>query len=476
MTGFEPLIVAATAGLTGLITDVIKSKGGKLVEQLDVKLQPRLRQAVKQYVESYTDRHGTLKTVCVRMDAPVKLDEVYTAVQLLDRSDIRYFESPDALQGLFRQVGKRGFEFREATKQEGILTANQHQYLMVLGSPGVGKSTFLRKVGLEALKGDKGSFAHTCIPVFLTLRLFDKDKTIEQQIAAEFANCGFDQAIELSQAALEKGKLLVLLDGLDEVPLDRLDTTITQIQNLVDRYPQNRYIASCRIAAYKGGFPRFKDVTVAAFEDSQIKEFIHHWFRLEPDTANSCWELLKQPQYAAAKELAQTPLLLTLLCVVYDESVDFPKNRSRLYGEALDVLMKKWAAEKRIPHNPIYRELSIELERELLSEIAYDSFESDRLFFSKSEVVAQIREFLVTNLNAPKHLDGEAVLEAIEVQQGLLVERARDAYSFSHLTLQEYLTAKYIVDNNQIDWLAKNHLTNQNWREVFLLVAGQMAG
>lgn len=51
-------------------------------------------------------------------------------------------------------------------------------------------------------------------------------------------------------------------------------------------------------------------------------------------------------------------------------------------------------------------------------------------------------------LDAPKRLDGEAVLKAIEVQQGLLVERATETYSFSHLTLQEYLTAKYVVDNN----------------------------
>ena len=41
------------------------------------------------------------------------------------------------------------------------------QYLMLLGGPGVGKSTFLRKVGLEALKGENRNFEHECIPVFL---------------------------------------------------------------------------------------------------------------------------------------------------------------------------------------------------------------------------------------------------------------------------------------------------------------------
>ena len=134
--------------------------------------------------------------------------------------------------------------------------------------------------------------------------------------------------------------------------------------------------------------------------------------------------------------------------------------------------MEEWAAEKRILRDEIYQGLSTELEESLLSEIAYTGFETDKLFFSQREVVEEIKTFLATNLNVPKHLDGEAVLNAIAVQQGILVERAEDVYSFSHLTLQEYLTAQYIADNNLIEQLVTCHLGDRRWREVFLLVAG----
>jgi predicted NACHT family NTPase len=131
---------------------------------------------------------------------------------------------------------------------------------------------------------------------------------------------------------LQNGKLLVLLDGLDEVPADALNHAITEIENLVDRYDDNRFIASCRVAAYTfGGFKRFNDVAMAAFEDDQIERFIRNWFQkprdVETETAKNCWELLNSSEYQAAKELAQTPLLLTLLCVIYDEFQDFPKHR-----------------------------------------------------------------------------------------------------------------------------------------------------
>jgi predicted NACHT family NTPase len=72
----------------------------------------------------------------------------------------------------------------------------------------------------------------------------------------------------------------------------------------------------------------------------------------------------------------------------------------------------------------------------------------------------------------PQHLDGEAVLNAIAVQQGILVERAENVFSFSHLTLQEYLTAQYIDDHRQIEQLVAAHLTDKRWQEVFCLWLG----
>ena len=89
-------------------------------------------------------------------------------------------------------------------------------------------------------------------------------------------------------------------------------------------------------------------------------------------------------------------------------------------------------------------------------------------------MVERIKEFLSSNLNAPKQLSGEQVLDAIAIQQGILVERVEDVYSFSHLTLQEYLTARYIYAHSQISQMVEKYLTDKRWREVFLLTSGLM--
>ncbi|MEM0978797.1 MAG: NACHT domain-containing protein [Cyanobacteria bacterium P01_H01_bin.58] len=408
------------------------------------------------------------------MKEGMPLDKIYTAVKFLRDSDLKYFSTLDNLEELYRQAGNRRFRVGKSERQEGLTAANNEQYLMVLGGPGVGKSTFLRKLGLEALEK---RLAHDVVPVFIELKSFrSEEMSLQQAIAKELKISGFSYAESLVESMLSKGKMLILLDGLDEVPSKQVDSVIEQIRDLCDQHNQNRFVTSCRVAAYKGGFTRFTDVTIAEFDNEQIQQFVQRWFSSELDvqssTAQKFWELINQSENASAKELAQTPLLLTFLCLVYDRSQSLPPVRSDLYGKALNILLEDWAAEKRIERDPIYQGLHTGLEKVLLSKIAYQSFKDDQLFFSEEGITDRITDFLADTLYAPKYLDGAAVLNAIEVQQGILLERATNAYSFSHLTLQEYLTARYIRNNHLIQELVSEHLTDERWREVFILTSG----
>lgn len=333
---------------------------------------------------------------------------------------------------------------------------------------------------MEALKAKEGGFKHCCIPVLLELKRFKSDEIdLIKLIVEKFHNFGFPPSQKFVTEALEQGKLLVLLDGLDEVPKKFLNAVIESVQNFVSKYEKNRFVASCRTAAYRSSFPRFTDVELADFDEAQIQQFIQNWFHSEleqqSETARKCWEALNEPDNKAAKELAQTPLLLTFLCLVYHRCQSFPNNRSLLYRKALDILLEEWVTEKRIQQSEIYQGLNTELEKVLLSKIAYQGLTADQLFFSQQELIDHIKRFLADTVDKPKYLDGKAVLDAIATQQGILVERAEDIFSFSHLTLQEYLTAQYISqDRREIEKVVARYLTDAQWREVFLLVAGLM--
>ncbi|MHC5915647.1 MAG: NACHT domain-containing protein [Nostoc sp.] len=483
MTGMEPLVAAAAASaVSGVAVPIFQSLwggGGKLLgifgKTLDEKTKELIFAASKQYVQNYEERHGILKVLGMR--EPVKLESVYTSVQFLDDDTIPSFESIEYLENFYRQAKSRRFQSQEAPKQAGIKVANDKQYLMVFGGPGAGKSTFLRKMGLETLKGKKGGFKHACIPVFIELKRFASSNiNIEMFIVEEFRICGFPSTEKFTIKALEEGKLLILLDGLDEVPTKNLTEVISQIQNFVDKYDSNRFISSCRVAAYRHNFRRFTDVAMADFGDIQIENFISNWFRSEPDTGKDCWQKLNSPEHTAAKELTQTPLFLTLVCLLYQRSHKFPTNRATIYERALRVLLEEWAGEKSIFQENLYKGLDTKRKEMMLSEIAHDAFQEDRLFLLRREITDKIEKLLAEMLPDEKFVRGEDVLRSIEVQHGVLVERTDGIYSFSHLTLQEYLTAQYIDDHRQIEKLVNEHLIDERWKEVFLLVAGLMRG
>ncbi|MEM9949860.1 MAG: NACHT domain-containing protein [Cyanobacteria bacterium P01_D01_bin.36] len=486
----EPITSAsAIVGLIGAITDQAIRAGGYAHKEIKaaytgVQAEQKKLAAAQNYIRRYDQRHCQVKVMPGLMKEPLPLEEIYTAVKLLDDQSIRYFVGLNDLEETYRKKGHRSFGRGEGERQDGMAVANAEQYLMVLGGPGIGKSTFLRKIGLEALKAQSDNtkqIHRDCIPVLIELKeLRGETVDLKQKIADEFATCGFPEAAAFTEASLAQGKLFVLLDGLDEVPTRNLNTVIKHIEDFVDAHDQNAFVASCRIAAYRSSqgifFHRFTDVTLAEFDDEQIEQFVRRWFRSQLDqeagTADRYWKLLQKNEHKATKELAQTPLLLTFLCLVYDREQTLPAQRSTLYGKALNILLSEWAAQKRLEQDPIYEGFHPDLEKVLLAEIAYDSFKNDQLFFHKNDLTRRISAFLADTLDAPKHLDGAKVLQAIERQQGILVERATDIYSFSHLTLQEYLTAFHMVEARLEDELIAQHLTDERWREVFLLVSG----
>lgn len=200
MTGFEPLAAAATAGLTALVTDIIKGQGSNtLTRLLNQDVGKAAHQAYfdasKKYIQNYTERHGSLKVLGMR--EPVSLDSVYTTVQMLDREN-RSFASVEELEQAFRKAPVRRFLSDKKFKKDGLAIASEKQYLMVLGSPGSGKSTFLRKMGLEALRGKQGGFKkHHCIPVLLELKRFTEAKVdLKKLITAEFHICKFPNGLK----------------------------------------------------------------------------------------------------------------------------------------------------------------------------------------------------------------------------------------------------------------------------------------
>lgn len=429
------------------------------------------------YLRRYSERHGILKVLGMR--GPAQLDSLYTTMHLLNEDSVLSSESINWLEENYRQRKVFLLEEKRAKRQSGIEIANAYQYLMVLGGPGTGKSTFLRKIGLETLNNRyQEGYEHNCIPIFIELKKFSfTEVDLESAIIEEFKICGFSKPQHFLEKALVQGNLLLLLDGLDEVPMEQMSEAISKIQDFANRFHQNRFIITCRPAAYRYNLRNFTDVVIAEFDDHQIRQFIEKWFYNQPQQGRKCWEQLNTDSNTAAKELTRTPLLLTMLCLVFQREGQFPKHRATLYEKSLWVLLEEWDAEKDVPREGIYKGLATKRKEIILSKIAFDAFQRDELFITRRTLTLQIEELLSEMLPDVALIDGKKVLKSIELQHGLLVERVESVYSFSHLTIQEFLAAQYIFaqsknDDFLLQDLIERYLTDDRWQEIFLLLSG----
>jgi NACHT domain len=355
----------------------------------------------------------------------------------------------------------------------GLNTVRDYKKLLILGRPGSGKTTFFKNLIIRCISGDLQSH---CIPVFVTLKSFAEAKgqpdlfEYVHQLISVVERQGFENL-------LEKGRILLLLDGLDEVRVNDLSRVLADIEKISDLYFQDQFLITCRISALKHNLNLFKEVEINDFDEVQISAFAEKWFRRinNENTANNFLKRLKSnPQI---KELAKTPELLALLCLIFENPGDFPDKRSLLYRQTIKVLIQKDVMDR---NNEIfYKKLLLNQKEKLFRNIAYLTFDKENHLFDVDCLENIVKKFLSVEVSGfdPDQLDINDFMSIVEAHNGLVIGRAHEVYSFSHLTFHEYFTAREIIENDREVFLISlaQNIFEARWKEVFLLVSEMLS-
>ena len=464
--------------IAGLKTPALTTETAASQSDIDALVQT-IRQKV---YDDIRHRCGTMRVL--DMEQPIGIGDIYTSVNILEklsgarRLGLEELQQDCDIQNFDRfLLGQIHHE-----RVPGLEAVERYNQLLILGKPGAGKTTFMKRL---ATLCNQGKFQAHRVPVFVTLKEFAEapgQPSLQAYIATQWQACKVTVAETLAKV-LDQGRALILLDGLDEVQETEHNRILREIENFTNHYRTCQFVMTCRIAAREYTFNHFTEVEVADFNQEQIAEFATKWFAAKQDPEKGKNFIKRLEDNEPIQELATNPLLLTLLCLVFGEAADFPANRSELYKEGLDVLLKKWDAKRNIERDQIYKKLSLKRKEDLLSQLAFDTFERGDYFFKQPVVEQQIIDYIRNLPDAHEdegalQLDSEAVLKSIEAQHGLLVERARGIYSFSHLTFQEYFTSKQMTRPTpqlalELGNLA-THMKERRYREIFLLTVGML--
>jgi len=444
---------------------------------------------------------------------PMDLDQVYVG---LDTTTQR------ALTPAERKEKNRD-ESEKRVPLSALDALTTHRRMVLLGDPGSGKSTFLAHLGLcLALHGMEpaagwldrlpgwANFEQGAdlLPVTVVLREFARFRPGESGgratanrlwsfIVARLAEQNLDFAERPLHDALEAGRVILLLDGLDEIPsqIDR-----TQIRDslaaFLQRYPACPAIVTCRTLSYQDPAWQLADLPsfeLAPFDEAKIHAFVDAWYaglarmgEMTPDDADGMARRLREAVHRPDLwRLAPNPLLLTVMALVHTHKGRLPDTRSLLYEETVDILLWRWEQKKNGPGEemPRLRQLLLDAGRsdvDLKRVLWRLAFEAHGRGGTGDDELADIGELALQKALAPLHptasLDwANNLILAMKLRAGLLLERAPSRFTLPHRTFQEYLAGAHLAA--QADFARQARQLSERWdvwRQVILLAVGRL--
>ena len=377
--------------------------------------------------------------------------------------------------------------------------------LAVLAAPGGGKTMLLKRLATAYAFPARRKLIKDCLPdrtwlpVYMRCRQLGEMalKPIGEILRAMPQRAEMDIRLAtafaaLVERALQSGELLLLVDGLDEIADESTRMAfIMQLRTFLAVYPAIGVVVTSREAGFRvvGGAlsSECEHYKISDFENDDITRLTIEWHKVvvgnKPDVIAEAGKLAKVIcKSDRVRRLAVNPLLLTTLLLVKRWVGQLPTRRSVLYGKAIDVLLMTWNVEGYQP---------IELD-EAIPQLAFIAFVMmkkgvQRISSRTLEgLLLQARKQMPEVLGYARFSVAEFV-QRIELRSSLLIQSGfalqkgtlYPTYEYRHLTFQEYLAAKAVVEgyypgrkeSDTIFAVLKPHLNKREWREVVRLAA-----
>ncbi|MFG2777388.1 NACHT domain-containing protein [Streptomyces prunicolor] len=351
-----------------------------------------------------------------------------------------------------------GAAFTVQLPAEDALSA--HDRVLLRGDAGSGKTTLVQWLAVTAARdGDR-------VPYVLPLRtLIRVGQLPSPEAFLSSTGCPHTPPDGWTERVLTAGRALVLVDGLDEIPSADRHRTRDWLQSLIRAFPGNRWLLTSRPTAVRPDWlssENFRELTLTPMHRPEVKTFVERWHTAAeaPEYEAPLLDSLRTKRDLA--RLATNPLMCGLICALHRERRGYlPTGRKELYDAALTMLLARRDRERGMGTLE-GAELGEEAQLEILQRLAYALVLSGRTEMDQETAEGIVERCLPTVAGQG---DARTVLRDLLLRSGLLRQPADGVVDFVHRTFQDYLGARYAVEEGHLDVLT-SRADDTQWEDV----------
>lgn len=346
---------------------------------------------------------------------------------------------------------------------------NGESNVLILGKPGAGKTTTIKRLIGHFFSKDSDKINYTN-PVLLRLREMGESSNLYTEILDIFSipwenreiksvksvkktNGDFYDVettiirsfLKNSQKTIEtfvpiflnETNTLLFLDGYDELHESLQKKVLNDVEKIGIKLDNSKIILTSRTSSFFKVISNFNIFEINPLSTTDIQQIASKWLENGDDFIKE----LKKRKYI---DLANRPIFLTLLLILFDKNLSLPLSPFEVYREAVFLIIRDWDEHRGINRKSKYANFDVRKKLDFLQEVSlYLTYQLKSNIFS-SEQLEDVYKLIHIKYELPAE-DMIDVVHEIESHNGLVSEIGFNNFEFSHLSLQEYLCAECLI-------------------------------
>ena len=360
-----------------------------------------------------------------------------------------------------RRLRTHPIEVVQQVPLRNIFEYSQANHFVLLGSPGSGKTTSMKYLCQcllyqEDFLNDRFSF-----PILIQCRDFNSIEDESETLIIDQLYKILGLKVELPPdwdknhdayglntikeklviSVLEELKVLLILDGVDELAtIKKREEVIRQISQLASHLENSSMIVTSRTGDFIYNIENTIQYELCPLSHEQISAFSIKWLNNKQEASDFVSAIYNSP----IADTAIRPLTLAHLCAIYERIGRIPDKPKTIYRKIINLLLEEWDQQRSIKRYSHYAQFEVDRKFEFLCYLAYMLTTSlEKSIFSKRDLL-NVYAQIYHDYNLVKS-EAQQVVNELEAHTGIFIQSGYEEFEFAHKSLQEYLTAEYIV-------------------------------